>query len=150
MTECATLLVDEVLPREPIRQWVLALPFPLRSLFAVEPVAMSQVLAIVCRAIAIHLIRKAGLTPAQGQTGAVTLIQRFGRAPPPTPAELEAILERITDRFEAGVVLETMPPQHLSGAMESRPLTSSFRFPSLPSQSHGIPPQLLKWKKRHD
>jgi len=41
---------------------------------------MGDVLAIVYRAIASHLLKKAGLTRPRGQTGAVTLIQRFGSA----------------------------------------------------------------------
>ena len=41
---------------------------------------MGKVLAIVYRAIATHLRRKAGYTKATAQTGAVTLIQRFGGA----------------------------------------------------------------------
>ncbi len=55
MAESAALLVDEVLPRQPIpkalamfagqslRQWVLSFPFQLRFLFARRPVIMSQV-----------------------------------------------------------------------------------------------------------
>ena len=80
MAEGAALLVDEVLPREPLRQWVLSVPFALRYLFATEPAVMGQVLRIVYRAIASHLIKAAGVTHAVGQTGAVTLIQRFGSA----------------------------------------------------------------------
>jgi hypothetical protein len=80
MTGSAALLVDEVLPAEPLRQWVLSVPFPLRFLFAAEPAAMGEVLGIVWRALAAHLLNKAGLTRATGQTGAVTLIQRFGSA----------------------------------------------------------------------
>ena len=127
MTESAALLVDAVLPRVPIRQWVLSVPFPLRFLFAAEPAAMGQVLGIVYRAIARHLLKKAGLTKTTGQTGAVTLIQRFGsalnlnihfhmlcldgvyarvngqaqfqRVPPPTKMELESVLECITIRI---------------------------------------------------
>ena len=34
MAESAALLVDEVLPNRPMRQWVLSVPFPLRFLFA--------------------------------------------------------------------------------------------------------------------
>ena len=41
---------------------------------------MGEVLAIVWRAVASHLIKRAGLTRSRGQTGAVTLIQRFGSA----------------------------------------------------------------------
>jgi len=51
MVESAAHLVDEVFPRQPIRQWVLSVPYPLRLLFAREPKILSQVLAIVNRAI---------------------------------------------------------------------------------------------------
>src|SRR5690606_27894951 len=40
MAETAALLVDEILPRKPIRQWVLSLPFPLRFLVATHPKAL--------------------------------------------------------------------------------------------------------------
>ena len=39
MAESAALLVDEVLPEQPIRQWVLSFPFQLRFLFASRPAA---------------------------------------------------------------------------------------------------------------
>ena len=80
MAEGAALLVDKVLPREPLRQWVLSVPFALRYLFATDPAVMSQVLGIVYRAISSHLISAAGYHHATAQTGAVTLIQRFGSA----------------------------------------------------------------------
>jgi hypothetical protein len=127
MTESAALLVDEVLPREPLRQWVLSVPFPLRYLFATDPEAMGAVLGIVYRAIAAHLVRKAGLSQKTSRTGAVTLIQRFGsalnlnihfhllvldgvyvltatgprfrRVAPPAPVELEGLLGRIVARI---------------------------------------------------
>ena len=59
---------------------VLSVPFPLRFLFARDPAVMGKVLGIVYRAIATHLIRKAGHTKTTAQTGAVTLIQCFGGA----------------------------------------------------------------------
>ncbi len=80
MAESAALLVDEVLPHEPMRQWVLSFPFQLRFLFASRPAIMGQVLGIVYRVIATYLIKKAGFTKKTAQTGAVTLIQRFGSA----------------------------------------------------------------------
>jgi hypothetical protein len=80
MADSAALLVDDVLPHQPMRQWVLSVPFPLRFLFASQPIVMGKVLSIVYRAIATHLGRKAGYTKATAQTGAVTLIQRFGGA----------------------------------------------------------------------
>src|SRR5690606_14254987 len=72
MVETAALLIDEVLPRQPIRQWVLSLPITLRYLLATRPEVVTQVLGIVYRAISGHLIRKAGLTRASAVTGAVT------------------------------------------------------------------------------
>jgi len=80
MVESAALLVDEVLPARPIRQWVLTVPFPLRFLFAAYPELMSRVLGIVTRTIATHLAHQAGLSKREAPTGAVTLIQRFGSA----------------------------------------------------------------------
>ena len=80
MAESAALLVDEVFPEQPVRQWVLSVPYPLRFLFASRPAVMGQVLSIVYRCIATHLIRKAGFSRKTAQTGSVTLIQRFGSA----------------------------------------------------------------------
>ena len=80
MAESAALLVDEVFPEQPVRQWVLSVPYPLRFLFASRPAVMGQVLGIVYRCIATHLIKKAGFSRKTAQAGAVTLIQRFGSA----------------------------------------------------------------------
>jgi hypothetical protein len=80
MVDSAALLVDEILPHQPMRQWVLTVPFPLRFLFASQPAVMGKVLGIVYRAIATHLTRKAGFTKVTARTGAVTLIQCFGGA----------------------------------------------------------------------
>jgi ribosomal protein S27E len=80
MADSAALLVDKILPHQPMRQWVLSVPFPLRFLFASNPKVMTRVLGIVYRTIATHLTHKAGFTKPMAQTGAVTLIQRFGGA----------------------------------------------------------------------
>lgn len=80
MAESAALLVEAVLPRRPIRQWVLSVPYPLRFLFATRPAVLGQVPGFVYRAIATHLIKQAGQTHRTARTGAVTLIQRFGSA----------------------------------------------------------------------
>jgi class 3 adenylate cyclase len=47
MAESAALLVDEVFPEQPVRQWVLSVPSPLRFLFAARPDIMGAVLRIV-------------------------------------------------------------------------------------------------------
>ena len=80
MAQSAALLVDEVLPERPMRQWVLSVPFQLRFLFASQPAIMGKVLGIVYRAISTHITNKAGYTKNRAHTGAVTLIQRFGSA----------------------------------------------------------------------
>ena len=81
MAETAAHLVEHVLPQQPIRQWVLSFPYPLRFLFATRPAVLSEVLGIVYRAISTFLVRRAGLRVHAGAcTGAVTLIQRFGSA----------------------------------------------------------------------
>lgn len=80
MVETAALLVDQVLPPRPVRQWVLSLPFALRYVLATRPEMVTRVLGIVYRVISSHLIRKAGFTRTSAVTGAVTLIQRFGSA----------------------------------------------------------------------
>jgi hypothetical protein len=56
MVESAALLVDDILPEVPIRQWVLSVPFPLRFLFAIQPAALAEALAIVYRTITSKLV----------------------------------------------------------------------------------------------
>ena len=121
MAETAAYLVDQVIPEVPVRQWVLSFPMPLRLLFAAYPELLTPTLAIVHREIRRFLVHKTGVR--RGQTGAVTLVQRFGSAAnlnihlhglvldgvyqsgkddpvfhlanAPTPEELDAILQRI-------------------------------------------------------
>lgn len=119
MAETAALLVDEVLPKRPLRQWVLSLPYALRFLLATDPDALTLVLGTVYRTISGYLLKAADLTRATGNTGAVTLIQRFGSAlnlnvhfhmvflddqpvfrhvPAPTSAQLQAVAQQIAER----------------------------------------------------
>ncbi|MEX2493498.1 MAG: transposase zinc-binding domain-containing protein [Nitrospirales bacterium] len=80
MAETAAHLVEQVMPQVPVRQWVVSFPIPLRHLFATQPQLLSPVLQVIHRALSTFMIHQAGLTHAQAQTGAVTLIQRFGSA----------------------------------------------------------------------
>jgi len=80
MAESAAVLVDEVIPQVPVRQWVLSFPIGLRILFAARPELLTAVLRIVHRVIAGFLLKQAGLKRTTADTGAVTLIQRFGSA----------------------------------------------------------------------
>ncbi len=51
MAETAADLVDSVIPRVPVRQWVLSFPIPLRSLFAAYPELLAPILQIIHRVI---------------------------------------------------------------------------------------------------
>ena len=79
IVDSAALLVDEVLPKKPIRQWVLTVPFPLRFLFAAYPELMSKVLGIVTRTLSTHLAHQSGFKKKEAYTGAVTLIELVNR-----------------------------------------------------------------------
>jgi ribosomal protein S27E len=81
MVETSAHLIDHVIPKTPVRQWVLSFPWPLRLLFARQPDKLSRCLAVIIRAIETDLIHRAGLMRASGaQSGIVTLVQRFGSA----------------------------------------------------------------------
>lgn len=54
--------------------------FRLQILFAAHPHLLSPVLQVISRAISIFLIKQAGFKRPDAQTGAITLIQRFGSA----------------------------------------------------------------------
>jgi hypothetical protein len=80
MAESAAHLVDEVFPKEGVRQWVLSFPMPVRFILARNAKLQGRCLTIVHRAITSYLRKKAarqGLR-ASIEPGAVTLIQRFG------------------------------------------------------------------------
>src|SRR6266481_2741287 len=79
MAKRAAYLVDHVLPAVPMRQWVLSLPFRLRYLLAWNHELCREVLAVYARALRGFYRRRAlraGIP--DGETGAVTAIQRFG------------------------------------------------------------------------
>ena len=83
MAQTAAHLVEHVIPLVPVRQWVLALPIPLRLLLAAQPVLVTPLLQVVHRVITRHLLARAGLKADEADSGAVTLIQRFGSAANP-------------------------------------------------------------------
>ena len=80
MAQTAAHLLDHVIPHMPVRQWVLSLPIPLRLLLAAPPKLVTPVLQVVHRVITRYLLGQAGLKAEEADSGAVTLIQRFGSA----------------------------------------------------------------------
>jgi ribosomal protein S27E len=83
MAESAAVLVEEVIPRVPVRQWVLSFPVPLRILFAAQPELLTPVLRIVHRVIARFLLKQAGLSPrhSRHRRGHAHPAIRLGRQP---------------------------------------------------------------------
>jgi hypothetical protein len=75
MAQTAAYLVECVIPRVPVRQWVLSFPMPLRSLFAVHPELLAPVLQIIHRVINTFLIKQTHVKRREAATGAITLIQ---------------------------------------------------------------------------
>ena len=82
MADTAAHLVDRVLPRVPVRQWVLTLPFALRFRLAYDARLTSEILRLFIRVIFASLRRRArrrfGLSAPR--CGSVTFVQRFGDA----------------------------------------------------------------------
>jgi len=79
MAAGAAELVDHILPHVPIRQWVLSLPHALRYRLAWDHALCRAVLTIYTRALLGFERRRArrrGI--ADGRSGTVTAIQRFG------------------------------------------------------------------------
>jgi len=61
-----------------VPQWVLALPIPPCLPLTSQPKLVTPVLPVVQRVIARDSLRQARLPPQQADTGALSLIQRFG------------------------------------------------------------------------
>lgn len=81
MSELAAQLVDRVIPRVPVRQWVLSLPFTLRYQLAFDAKLTAAMLDVFIRCVFAGLRRAAAREGiSDGQCGAITVIQRFGSA----------------------------------------------------------------------
>ncbi|HUJ25425.1 MAG TPA: transposase [Myxococcales bacterium] len=111
-----------MIPRVPVRQWVLSLPRWARWMLARDPARASRALAIALRAVFAGYRRRAG---GRGECGAITFVQRFGGAlnlnvqfhcvvpdgvfaadgvftpaPPRTDEEIHAVLAHIVRRLK--------------------------------------------------
>ncbi len=79
MTERAAHLVDEVLPRVPVRQWVLTVPYRLRYRMAFDHGLSRAVLGVYTRVLLDVYARGARARGIHdGRTGMVTALQRAG------------------------------------------------------------------------
>jgi hypothetical protein len=81
MADTAAYLVDDLLPEAPYRQWVLTFPWVLRCRLAVDRPFFSALLGAYLRTVLAWQRRRGrALGIRDGQTGAVTFVQRFGGA----------------------------------------------------------------------
>ncbi len=79
MADTAARLVDHVLPRVPVQQWVLSLPYEIRYRLAWDGKLLSAVLAVFQRVVHGWYRRQAqALGQSDGRCGSVTFVQRFG------------------------------------------------------------------------
>lgn len=87
MSDSAAHLVDRVIPRVPVRQWVVTFPRRIRWHLARDPKLASQALDVVLRVLFAwqrRMARRRGVdfgAPSRSQSarcGAVTFLQRFG------------------------------------------------------------------------
>ena len=72
MAEAAAHLADHVIPKLPVRQWMLLFPNPLRRLFAIHPALHAPVLQIIHRAIGTFVFKRSGQKRDQAATAAGT------------------------------------------------------------------------------
>ena len=81
MADTAARLTDEVLPRVPVRQRVLSLPYEIRYRLAWDGDLVSAVLAVFLRVVYGFYQRQASVEGYMGgRCGSVTFVQRFGSA----------------------------------------------------------------------
>jgi hypothetical protein len=82
MAETAAHLVDHVFPEDPVRQWVLSVPFSLRYRLAYDSSLVREVARIFVCAIFSSIRRRAGIPASnrKARCGAVGFIQRFSDA----------------------------------------------------------------------
>jgi len=80
--DCAAHLVDRVLPSAPYRQLVLSLPYKLRIHLARDPRFLSSMLGGYLKSVFAWQRHRGRMRPGidDGQTGAITFVQRFGGA----------------------------------------------------------------------
>ena len=81
ISQTAAHRVDPVVPHEPVRQWVLSLPIPLRVLLAALPEMVTPMRQVVQPMVTRPLLCGAQLEADEGQGGALTLVQRSDQPP---------------------------------------------------------------------
>jgi len=115
MADTAAWLVDRVLPRVPVRQWVLTLPYRLRYRCAWDARLTTEVLRAFLRSLFADQRRRARRLCGveHGQNGSVTFIQRFGSALNLTPHFHVLVLDGVypSPSHDLGTFVSLPPPE---------------------------------------
>ena len=111
MADTAARLVDEVLPRVPVRQWVLSFPYEIRYRLAYDGAWVSKVLAVFLRVVGRWYRRQAqAMGHDRARWGPVTFVQRFGSSLNLNPHVHVLMLDGVYVDGEEAPVFAAAPP----------------------------------------
>ena len=111
MADTAARLVDEVLPRVPVRQWVLSFPYEIRYRLAYDGEWVSKVLAVFLRVVGRWYRRQAqAMGHDHARWGSVTFVQRFGSSLNLNPHVHVLMLDGVYVDGEEAPVFAAAPP----------------------------------------
>ena len=111
MADTAARLVDEVLPRVPVRQWVLSFPYEMRYRLAYDGEWVSAVLAVFLRVVGGWYRRQAqAMGHDRARWGSVTFVQRFGSSLNLNPHVHVLMLDGVYVDGEEAPVFVPAPP----------------------------------------
>ena len=79
MSETAAFVVEEILPKAPVRQWVMSFPMELRFMIARDAKVYQKVKKIYLSAIRDYYVRKGRILGGRDiQTGYINVLQYSG------------------------------------------------------------------------
>ena len=111
MADTAARLLDEVLPRVPVRQWVLSFPYEIRYRLAYDGAWVSAVLAVFLRVVGRWYRRQAqAMGHDRARWGSVTFVQRFGSSLNLNPHVHVLMLDGVYVDGEEAPVFAAAPP----------------------------------------
>ena len=111
MADTAARLVDDVLPRVPVRQWVLSFPYEMRYRLAYDGEWVSKVLAVFLRVVGGWYRRQAqAMGHDRARWGSVTFVQRFGSSLNLNPHMHVLMLDGVYVDGEDAPVFVAAPP----------------------------------------
>ena len=111
MADTAARLTDEVLLREPVRQWVLSLPYEIRYRLAWDGELVEAMLAVFLRVVYGWYRRQARAQGyEEGRCGSITFVQRFGSSLNLNPHWHVLLLDGVYVDGEDGPQFVAAPP----------------------------------------